>query len=477
VIEDLKPYPEYKNSGSKWLSTVPSHWDVRKLRNLTRSRSERNRSDLPLLSVAREKGVFIRSLTDPNENHNVIPEDLSNYKVAHAGSLVINKMKAWQGSMGIAPIDGIVSPAYYVFDLDLSNRLFAQALLRSKPYVALFAKASDGVRVGQWDLFITGMRAIPVLIPPPDEQTAIARVLAWATNGLDRAIGAKRRIIALLQEQKQAIIHRAVTRGLDPAVPLKDSGIPWLGEIPEHWEVRKLKKISPRVGVGLVINPSSYYVDNHVTGAVPMLLGNNIAPMALKLDRLRHISHAANEELPTSRLYAGDIVVVRVGAPGLAAVVPPHLDGCNCASVMIIRAHSSYSSDWLALSFNSSVAWRQIDIVKYGAAQKQFNIGHAVDFLFPVPPLKEQQLIVDYIATETLPISKAISRVECEITLLREYRTRLIADVVTGKLDVREVAKGLPEEELQVQPDVAAGYDADEAEVDAETDPIDNAED
>jgi type I restriction enzyme S subunit len=208
-----------------------------------------------------------------------------------------------------------------------------------------------------------------------------------------------------------------------------------------------------------------------------MLLGNNIAPMAFKLDRLRHISHQANEELPASRLFAGDIVVVRVGAPGVAAVVPPRLDGCNCASVMIVRGHSSYSADWLALSFNSPVASRQIDIVKYGAAQKQFNIGHAVDFLFPVPPLKEQQLIVDYVATEALPISKAISRVDSEITLLHEYRTRLIADVVTGKLDVRKVAAGLPEDvERPIQSD-AAGYDGDEAEDDSDSDPIDTEED
>src|SRR5262245_17103203 len=135
----LKPYQKYTQSGSPWLSDVPSHWEVRGLRALIHSRNERNRPDLPLLSVAREKGVFIRSLTDPGENHNVIPEDLSNYKVARAGNLVINKMKAWQGSMGIAPTDGIVSPAYFVFDFSINNRSFGQALLRSKPYVAHFA--------------------------------------------------------------------------------------------------------------------------------------------------------------------------------------------------------------------------------------------------------------------------------------------------------------------------------------------------
>jgi type I restriction enzyme S subunit len=184
------------------------------------------------LSVAREKGAFVRSLTDEDENHNGIADDLSNYKVARAGNLVINKMKAWQGSMGIAPCDGIVSPAYFVFDFRIAHHAFGQRLLRSKPYVAHFGQASDGVRVGQWDLSIPGMRQIPVLLPPPAEQAAMVRFLDWAKGRLERAIRAKRKVIALLGEQKQAIIHRAVTRGLDPSVPLKPSGIPWLGEIP-----------------------------------------------------------------------------------------------------------------------------------------------------------------------------------------------------------------------------------------------------
>src|SRR5438876_165016 len=175
MIDGLKPYPEYKESGSPWLGAIPAHWSLRNFRTFISRRDERNRPDLPLLSVARERGVFVRSLTDDEENHNVIPEDLSNYKVARAGNLVINKMKAWQGSMGIAPCDGIVSPGYFVFDFTIGNHAFGQALLRSKPYVAHFGQASDGVRIGQWDLTIAGMRQIPVLVPPRDEQDAIVR--------------------------------------------------------------------------------------------------------------------------------------------------------------------------------------------------------------------------------------------------------------------------------------------------------------
>jgi type I restriction enzyme, S subunit len=392
--------------------------------------------------------VFVRSLIDTDENHNVIPEDLSNYKVARAGNLVINKMKAWQGSMGISPTDGIVSPAYYVFDFDIADHAFGQALLRSKPYVAHFGQASDGVRVAQWDLTISGMREIPVLEPPPEEQAAIVRFLDWANHKLERAIRAKRKVITLLNEQKQAIIHRDVTRGFDPAVPLKPSGIPSLGDIPQHWEVRRLKHISPKIGVGLVINPSSYFVDETHPARVPMLLGNNIIPNGFRLEKVRHIGANDNRRLSASRLTGGDVVVVRVGAPGVAAVIPPSLDGCNCASVMIVRKHTSFVSQWLAHVFNSPIVTSQIDAVKYGAAQKQFNISHAVDFLFPVPPNVEQQEIVDGISEHTAPLDRTVRVAEREIELLREYRTRLSADVVTGKLDVRDAIAKLPEEKV-----------------------------
>ncbi len=221
VIADLKPYPEYKESGSRWLGECAIALGGAKSADTDPSTETSGiGSDLPLLSVAREKGVFVRSLTDTNENHNVIPEDLSNYKVARAGSLVINKMKAWQGSMGIVAGRWHRQPGLLRLRLrDREPRTSARRLLRSKPYVAHFGQASDGVRVGQWDLTDSGMRTILCLVPPPDEQAAIVRFLDWANGRLERAIRAKRKVIALLNEQKQAIIHRAVTRGLDPPSP------------------------------------------------------------------------------------------------------------------------------------------------------------------------------------------------------------------------------------------------------------------
>ena len=459
MISGLKPHTEYKESGSRWLATVPSHWEVRNLRTLIRSRNERNRADLPLLSVAREKGVFVRSRTDADDNHNVIPEDLSNYKVARAGSLVINKMKAWQGSMGIAPVDGIVSPAYFVYDFAISNRAFGQALLRSKPYVAHFGQASDGVRVGQWDLTIAGMRQIPVLLPPPGEQAAIVRFLDWANGRLERAIRAKRKVTALLNEQKQAIIHRAVTRGLDPSVPLKPSGIPWLGDISKHWEVRRLKFVASQIVDCLHATPR--YSDS---GTYPAIRTADISPGVVRVSGAKRIS-STDYMRWTARLEPaeGDILYSREGERfGIAACVPAGVKLCISQRMMVFRIAAEYCPEFVMRLLNSPPTYVQALQDVIGATAPHVNISTIRNYFLALPTKQEQEAVVLYIKRETHPLDTAIARLDREIELLREYRTRLVADVVTGKLDVREAAAHLPD---------AATPDAAEDDADLSFDP------
>ena len=427
-----KPYPEYKDSGSRWLGAVPKHWAVHNLRTLIKKRAERDRPDLPLLTVAREKGVFVRSLTDENENHNVIPEDLSNYKVARAGNLVINKMKAWQGSMGIAPCDGIVSPAYFVFDFRINNHAFGQALLRSKPYVAHFGQASDGVRVGQWDLSIPGMRQIPVLVPDDAEQSAIVRFLDYENARIEKVIRAKKKLIILLNEQKQAIIHRTVTRGLDPNVKLKSSGIPWLGDIPEHWDT-PLNQCIFREN----IRPH-----------------NGLPELQLSLSQrygLIDTSKMQERSLQTSNFnnwkvtLPGDLVLNRFKA---------HLGVFFCATLRgIVSFHYGVfaprvklNTKYFELLFHTA-PYRAI----YAGRSNGMTVGlqnlsnqNFYNVRAIVPPFMEQVEIVAFLEIATADLNKSIAYTEREISLLREYRTRLEADVVTGKLDVRKAATKLP---------------------------------
>lgn len=435
MIADLKPYAEYKDSGSRWLGQVPVTWEVQNLRTLISKRTERNRSELPLLSVAREKGVFVRSLTDAGENHNVIPEDLRNYKVARAGNLVINKMKAWQGSMGIAPCDGIVSPAYFVFEFRIANKAFGQRLLRSKPYVAHFGHASDGVRVGQWDLSIPRMRQIPVLIPPADEQAAIVRFLDWANGRLERAIRAKRKVIALLGEQKLAIIHCAVTRGLDPTVPLKPSGIPWLGAIPAHWETRKLKHLTRFVN-GLPFRPSDWKAVGVPIIRIQNLNGSDVFNFTDRTD--------LPEKLMIER---GDLMFAWSGNRGT-----------SFGSFEWRRDFSGYLNQHIFKLVGYTLPKRYFyyllrAVTRHVEEQAGGIIGlvHVTkpelgSVYVPVAPEAEAELIAREIDSATIGIDVATSRLEREIGLLREYRTRLVSDVVTGKLDVREVAARLPDE-------------------------------
>jgi len=215
VTRGLDPNVRLKPSGIPWLGDVPERWSIQSLGSMIKRRSARNRTDLPLLSVVRERGVILRSSMSDEENHNFVPDDLSNYKVAMRGDLVINKMKAWQGSLGIAPCDGIVSPAYFVYELDIEDIAFGQMLLRSKPYVACFARVSDGVRLGQWDLSIDGMKRIPVLRPTHDEQIAIVEFVDRSTLELERAKEFTFREITLIQEFRTRLIADVVTGKLD----------------------------------------------------------------------------------------------------------------------------------------------------------------------------------------------------------------------------------------------------------------------
>ena len=215
VTRGLDPNVRLKPSGVECLGDVPTHWEVLKLRHVLRRHTERERPDLPLLSVVREQGVILRDTTSTDENHNYIPDDLSNYKVVRAGQFAMNKMKAWQGSYGVSCHDGIVSPAYFVFDVSGLEVDFFHAAIRSRAYVPVFTRASDGVRIGQWDLAEARMREIQFLVPPAAEQAAIVRFLDRTTTALDAAATSAQRETSLLREYHIRLIADVVTGKLD----------------------------------------------------------------------------------------------------------------------------------------------------------------------------------------------------------------------------------------------------------------------
>lgn len=199
-----------------------------------------------------------------------------------------------------------------------------------------------------------------------------------------------------------------------------------VGVIPEEWDVKPLKRLSPSQSVGLVINPSTYF---DTAGTVPLLVGSNVSENAIDSSTSNRITKESNEKLPASRLAAGDLVMVRVGEPGVAAVVPPELDGCNCASMMIVRQHPSFDSHWLCCMMNSRHGRQQVEHVQYGTAQKQFNISDAVDFLYPVPPLPEQRAI----ATALSDVDGLLGGLDRLIAKKRDLKQAAMQQLLTGQ--------------------------------------------
>ena len=226
-----KPYPTYRPSDVEWLGEIPEHWRLQPLWTMFRRSKRTGHEKCELLSVYRDYGVVPKSSRD--DNFNKPSEDLSTYQLVQHSDLVINKMKAWQGSIAISEHLGIVSPAYHVYVGDHCNDdRYLHHLFRSGPYVAAYQRISKGIRTNQWDLEPEEFSRIEILLPPLAEQHAIAAFLDRETAEIDSLVAKKERLIELLQEKRTALISRAVTKGLDPDVPMKDSGIEWLGEIP-----------------------------------------------------------------------------------------------------------------------------------------------------------------------------------------------------------------------------------------------------
>ena len=211
VTKGLDKDVEFVDSGVEWIGKIPKHWEISKLGTSLKPISIKNRADLPLLSVTREQGVILRDVDDKESNHNFIPDDLSGYKMVEKGQFAMNKMKAWQGSYGISDYTGIVSPAYFIFELNGIEPTFFHKAIRSSVYVPFFIKASDGVRIGQWDLSKSRMKEIPFYIPPKDEQIQIVEYIENQTTKIDKAIELQQNYISKLKEYKASLIDSVVT--------------------------------------------------------------------------------------------------------------------------------------------------------------------------------------------------------------------------------------------------------------------------
>jgi type I restriction enzyme S subunit len=450
VIDELKPYPAMKDSGVPWLGEVPEHWEIQRGKTLFRSVDVRSESGLEeLLTVSSNHGVVPRRTASVTMFK---AESYVGHKLCWPGDLVINSLWAWSRGLGVSRHHGIVSSAYGVFRCRDTNALeprFVDELVRSSPFHWELRVRSKGVWTSRLQLTDESFLGAPFPLPPLPEQAAIFRFLDHADRKIRRYIRAKQKLIMLLEEQKQAIIHRAVARGLDPNVRLKPSGVEWLGDIPEHWEVWRISRFAtvgngstPSRGESKYWSPSDY----------PWLNSSQIN-RGLIDSADQFVSMLALHDCHLPKVTPGSILVAITGQGrtrgksailGIEATINQHI------AYLSLRLQIA-SPEFVNLVLTAAYTHLRKISDDSGSTKGALTCEDLKHLKIPIPPHGEQRVLLARTQSAITETINTISRLEREITLLREYRTRLIADVVTGKLDVREAAAQLPVEEQELQ--------------------------
>jgi len=461
VIAGLQPYPAYKDSGVEWLGEVPEHWNLAPNRTLFKEIKDRGYPDELLLSVTIARGVIqqsdLLSDTSKKDSSNL---DKSAYKLVQAGDIAYNKMRAWEGAIGFSQYRGIVSPAYIV-QRPQSQMMgtFAHYLLRTPSFAKEAERWSYGISSDQWSLRPEHFKMIYCCVPPLPEQTAITHFLDYTDRRIQRYIRAKQKLITLLEEQKQAIIHQAVTGQIDvrtgqPYPAYKDSGVEWLGFVPDHWERCRLRNVVSEVTTGSR-GWSSYAAD---TGPLFVRVANlSRGSLQLRFDDVVRLKLPDTHEATRARIKPGDLLVSvtsYIGSIGVAS------EGCEEAyvsqNVARCQPNPGQSPQWLGYVLLSSVGQTYGQMSLHGGANDTLSLDDVKNYPILLPPRSEQDQLVQWIERKLSSLVKLGDSAQRQIDLLAEYRTRLISDVVTGKLDIREAAAKLPDiDPLETEVDLA----------------------
>lgn len=456
MIESLKPYPGYKYSGSPWLGSVPQHWSVLPNRAIFAEVKDRNHPDEEMLSVTITRGVIQqKALLADSSKKDSSNLNKSAYKLVCQGDIAYNKMRAWQGAIGTSNLRGIISPAYVVMRLRHDhNPSYFHELYRTPHFAKEAERWSYGITSDMWSLRPEHFKMIYSVIPPRDEQNAIVRLVDYANRRIERYIRAKKKLITLLNEQKEAIIHRAVTHGLDPNVRLKPSGIAWIGDIPEHWKSLRAKQISQ------VFIPQRDKPELNEREGFPWITPVNVGEVFVNSVNL-FVTQSALVSVGSRVLPGGSVIASCVGRFGIASVteVPVIINQQLQAYVPSPLITAKYLRHCVQVARpyfeakGNSTTLAYVDRQGFGSMP------------LPLPPRDEQEAIERFLEAESIEIDQTIVHAQREIALILEYRTRLVADVVTGQLDVRAAAAKLPEEPEELEPldDAEALVESEEA--------------
>ncbi|MHB2007151.1 MAG: restriction endonuclease subunit S [Acidobacteriaceae bacterium] len=457
MIADLKPYAEYKESELPWLGKVPAHWDKRRMKFLFNERIEKGFPNEPLLAATQSKGVVEKK--DYGTRTVTATKDFHLLKLVETGDFVIS-LRSFEGGIEVSHCRGIISPAYTILSPKAeASQGYYSRFFKSFNFIGSLTLFVTGIREGQNIDYVRLSRAYMPL-PPANEQVAIGRFLDWANGRLERTIKAKRKVIALLNEQKQAIIHRAVTRGIDSSVPLKPSGISWLGDIPQHWEAIRSKYIYREVDSRSETGEETHLSMSQKFGLIPY--------SQIEEKRLVSESYAG-----AKLCEKGDLVLNRLKAHlGVFALAPER--GLVSPDYTVLRPSQELDERYFEAVYRSPACRVELRKRTKGIVQGFWRLytDDFYDIRVPFPPVEEQRQIIAQLDIDLSGINTAISRLEREIDLIREYRIRLVADVVTGKLDVREAASKLPVEEQANEPGKELVDEASEIVEDEITEPV-----
>lgn len=429
----MERYPSYKPSGVKWLGEIPSHWRLVKSKYLWKeSFATSENGNEELLSVSQYDGITPAKGDSRSES-------LKGYKIVSENDLVINIMLAWMGGLGVSNYNGIVSPAYCIYKLnDDSNPKFLHYLYKTPLYLAEFARHSTGVIPSRWRMYTDNFGQVLSLIPPREEQEAIVSYLDERTAKIDAAIAQQQKMIDLLNERKQIIINRAVTKGLNPNAKMKDSGVEWIGEVPEDWEVRKtLFCLCMPITDGPHETPQLYEEGIPFVSAEAVSCGNG------KID-FNHIRGYISKEFydECCKKYIPkihDIYMIKSGATtGKVAIVDSDRIFTIWSPLAVFRCNDEVVFyEYMFYLLQSNPYQLQVQLGWSYGTQQNIGMRTLEKLKVPVPPLTEQKSIAGYIKDKCKPIDEAIDVANKQISLLQERKQIIINEVVTGKVRVR----------------------------------------
>jgi type I restriction enzyme S subunit len=425
MIEGLKPYPEYNSSALPWLGEVPSHWQKLPAFGAYSPIQEKNIGNMEKTVLSLSYGRIV--IKPPEKLHGLVPSSFATYQIVNPGDIIIRTTDLQNDHtslrIGMVRNRGIITSAYLALRPKQGvNAEYAYQFLNVWDQSKAIYGYGSGLRQ---NLDFSHFKRMPVALPPPDEQTAIIRFLSHANWKISRFIRAKRNLITLLEEQKQAIIHRAVTRGLNSDVPLKPSGVPWLGDIPKHWDQHSLWTLCTlRAGR----NPGNLQL-------LSVFLNRGV----IRYDEGGGQVHAPSLDMSKYQVVVpGDFVLNNQQAWRGSVGVSFH-HGIISPAYIVLQLSAKLDPTFANYLMRSRVMVDQFVASSkgVGSIQRQVFWPFLRMVQVPVPNLKEQGLIVNFLTNETQSLNTAIARTEQEIEMMREYSTRLTADVVTGKLDVR----------------------------------------